>query len=218
MGKKKTEKKNVTFSYFNWGPFLMYTTITPEECQHLLDGGAKSRLNPQNSMVDKLAGHLKEEYKLEDPQQYVKWLVFYFDAYSQGYNKWRGGGSLKPNFSLTSLWINYMKAGDFNPPHDHSADLSFVIFPHVPEELEKENKEFKGTLQGPGGISWTYGEGGRQVISTVHQFPKSGDMYIFPAGLRHWVFPFKSNVERVSVSGNLLIDADSRMNYYAGKE
>ena len=111
-----------------------------------------------------------------------------------------------------------MKPGDFNPPHDHSADLSFVIFPHVPEELEKENKEFKGTLQGPGGISWTYGEGGRQVISTVHQFPKSGDMYIFPAGLRHWVFPFKSNVERISVSGNLLIDADSRMNYYAGKE
>ena len=78
-------------------------------------------------------------------------------------------------------------------------------------------KEFKGTLQGPGGISWTYGEGGRQVISTVHQFPKSGDMYIFPAGLRHWVFPFKSNVERISVSGNLLIDADYRMNYYAGK-
>ena len=60
-------------------------------------------------------------------------------------------------------------------------------------------------------------EGGRQVISTVHQFPKSGDMYIFPAGLRHWVFPFKSKVERISVSGNLLIDADSRMNYYAGK-
>ena len=51
MGKKKTEKKNVTFSYFNWGPFLMYTTITPEECQSLIDGGAKSRLNPQNSMV-----------------------------------------------------------------------------------------------------------------------------------------------------------------------
>ena len=63
MGKKKTEKKNVTFSYFNWGPFLMYTTITPEECQSLIDGGAKSRLNPNNSMVDKLAGHLKEEYK-----------------------------------------------------------------------------------------------------------------------------------------------------------
>ena len=67
MGKKKTEKKNVTFSYFNWGPFLMYTTITQGECQHLLDGGAKSRLNPENSMVDKLAGHLKEEYKLENP-------------------------------------------------------------------------------------------------------------------------------------------------------
>tara|TARA_R100000322_G_scaffold160111_1_gene121376 strand:- start:4760 stop:5392 length:633 start_codon:yes stop_codon:yes gene_type:complete len=210
MGKKKTKRKNVAYSYFNWGPFLMYTQITPEECKSLIDGGAKSRLNPKNSMVNKLAGHLKEEYKLEDPQQYVKWMVFYFDAYYQGYNKWCRGGSLKPPFNLKSLWVNYMKPGDFNPPHDHGADLSFVIFPYVPEELKKENAEYKGTLQGPGGISWTYGEGGRQCINAVHQFPQSGDMYIFPASLRHWVFPFKSNVERISVSGNLIIDANKK--------
>ena len=33
--------------------------------------------------------------------------------------------------------------------------------------------------------------------------PKTGDMYIFPALLQHWVYPFKSNITRVSVSGNL---------------
>ena len=28
-------------------------------------------------------------------------------------------------------------------------------------------------------------------------------MFIFPAGLKHWVFPFKSDCTRVSVSGNV---------------
>jgi hypothetical protein len=28
-------------------------------------------------------------------------------------------------------------------------------------------------------------------------------MYIFPAWLKHWVFPFKSKCTRISVSGNV---------------
>jgi hypothetical protein len=32
-----------------------------------------------------------------------------------------------------------------------------------------------------------------------------GDIYIFPAMLQHWVVPFKSKIERISVSGNLEI-------------
>ena len=43
--------------------------------------------------------------------------------------------------------------------------------------------------------------------------PATRDLFIFPANLDHWVFPFKSNVERISVSGNILFDQDSRMDY-----
>ena len=143
----------------------------------------------------------------------ISWLKNYFNAYASGYNKWRGEGSLKPNFTLTALWINYMKANEFNPPHNHGADLSFVLYPDVPEEITQENKDFKGTMRGPGGISWIYGQGNRQCISVVHRMPVTRDLFIFPASLEHWVFPFKSNVERVSVSGNILFDQDSRMDY-----
>jgi hypothetical protein len=52
----------------------------------------------------------------------------------------------------------------------------------------------------------------------VHQLPKTGDMYIFPATLKHWVFPFKSLVTRVSVSGNILFDQDSRIDYFTDKK
>ena len=35
--------------------------------------------------------------------------------------------------------------------------------------------------------------------------PQTGDMYIFPALLQHWVVPYKTKCTRVSVSGNLTI-------------
>ena len=33
--------------------------------------------------------------------------------------------------------------------------------------------------------------------------PKDGDMFIFPAWLKHWVSPFESDCVRISVSGNV---------------
>ena len=36
----------------------------------------------------------------------------------------------------------------------------------------------------------------------MSHFPEEGDMYIFPAWLKHWVAPYKSNCTRISVSGN----------------
>jgi hypothetical protein len=33
--------------------------------------------------------------------------------------------------------------------------------------------------------------------------PKEGDMFIFPAWMKHYVAPFYSDVTRISVSGNV---------------
>jgi len=215
----KTEKlkfapktEDIPYSYFHWGPFLFHTQVTQKECNIIIEEGKKSR-RKSNDYRYKLAGHLSEEYRLENAEGIVGWLKNYFNAYAAGYNKWRGEGTMTPNFTLIELWINYMKANDFNPPHDHGSDLSFVLYPDVPQELIEENKKFKGTMCGPGGISWLYGHGNPQCISVVNRMPATGDLFIFPASLKHWVFPFRSNVERVSVSGNILFDQDSRMEY-----
>ena len=207
-----TKTEDIKYSYFHWGPFLFHTEITQEECDIIIEEGKKCR-RKSNDYRAKLAGHLSEEYKFLDAEGIAVWLKNYFNAYASAYNKWRGEGSMKPNFTLTSLWINYMKANEFNPPHDHGSDLSFILYPHVPAELTQENKDFKGTMRGPGGVCWLYGEGNRQCISVVHRMPATKDLFIFPASLKHWVFPFKSNVERISVSGNILFDQDSRMEY-----
>ena len=210
--------KNVSYNYFNWGPFLFKSKIEDDFKKLILEEGIKVRGQESLSYNSKLAGHLNEQYKLPETRftDHFKW---YLEAYSIGYNKWRGDGNMKPNAKLMSLWINYMTPGDFNPPHDHSADLSFIIFPQIPKELTEENKKFKGTLQGPGGISFMWGDSlNHTAISLVHHMPEEGDLFIFPAGLKHWVFPFKSKVERISVSGNILFDQDSRVNYFQTPE
>ena len=206
----KTDPSEISYKYFHWGPFLFYTKITPKECQMLLREGKKCQ-KKSNDFTTRLAGHLSEEYTFTEGNHMgaiQATLHKYFEAYAFAYNKWRGGKTQKlSQFKIESLWINYMKANDFNPPHAHSGDLSFIIYPDMPKAIIKENKKYKGTAQGPGGVSWYYGDGvSYEYIDTVAHLPERGDLFIFPASLKHWVFPFKSKVERISISGNVLKD------------
>ena len=92
---------------------------------------------------------------------------------------------------MTALWCNFQRQNEFNPPHDHDGKLSFVVYLiHTRCPLKKENAEYKGRSCGPGGIQFMYGEGTRDCISYQSYFPQEGDMFIFPAWLKHWVSPF----------------------------
>ena len=104
---------------------------------------------------------------------------------------------------MTALWINYQKPNDFNPPHDHDGKLSFVTYLQIPEEIKKENTNYVGKSCGPGGIQFVYGNGPRDCITYMSFMPEENDMFIFPAWLKHWVAPFKSDCTRISVSGNI---------------
>ena len=200
------------YTYYNWGPLLFKTTITPEECQKLLKEGKKCR-KKINDHRARLAGHLKEEYRLDDMESFLEWFNKYLRMYVNAFYRWKGyPKDSNAKLHLESIWINYMKAGDFNPPHTHGSDLSFVIYPSIPKKILEENKNFPGNRNpggGPGGISFTYGTTKRNYISAVDHLPQTGELFIFPADLTHWVFPFKSEVERISVSGNLRFNPHS---------
>ena len=98
-----------------------------------------------------------------------------------------------------------MRSGDFNPLHTHGYDLSFVTYLSVPQEIHLENNEYEGLSAGPGSISFNFTQSANPKWATTekHYIPKTGDLFIFPALLQHWVAPFKSNVTRISVSGNI---------------
>ena len=175
----------------------MKTSITEEQLKDL-----KKLCNKKISYRENLAGHIKDEYAINEINYNViikPQLNIFKDVYKSFYNK-----ELK-SIVTKEAWVNYMKAGDFNPPHIHSnCRFSSVIFLQFPKEILKENEQHIGTSTGPGAIEFTYGENQPQDnINSYPIIPKEGDMFIFPSFVTHFVFPFKSkNVERISIAAN----------------
>ena len=91
--------------------------------------------------------------------------------------------------------VNYQTA--YEPP----APFQFFV---INDKLEAiENKNYIGRSSGPGCIEFSYGEYNQNTI-TKHAFlPITGQLFMFPASLQHSVNSFQSDVERISVSGNL---------------
>ena len=164
----------------------------------------KSRVS--NDLYRKNWDEIFKKRVMEGEDPFMKDVV---NIYDQVWDKWRNSDKPSKNkYLVKSMWVNYQRQHEFNPPHDHSDDLSFVIYLKIPEEIKKEYEEYKGKSSGPGGISFIYGEGNRQAITYQAHFPEEKDLFIFPAWLKHYVAPFKSNVERISVSGNLASKVD----------
>ena len=190
---------NYTFKYF--GPHLFQTKLDKEFCKEMLNYDGKNA-------ASELVGYFDTENWITDEGQ--KYFMNYlenkgvFEAFKQSHKHFYNEES--PDFTLDSLWINYMSPGDFNPIHNHDKDLSFVLFLNSPEEIKIENlevrKKIKGKDAGPGCLVFLYGEKVEGFISQPAIIPETGELFIFPSRLRHVVYPFKSNVQRITIAGN----------------
>jgi hypothetical protein len=210
-------QESISFEYFHWGPLICKYKTDLIFANKLTKLG---RARKDNDYRQNLAGHIDHEFGFttDDQQAFVKWYGKYFDSYVAEYAS-RFGENLG-GLELESLWINFMKAGDFNPPHTHSGHISFVLFTSDMDDLTEEQEAFKGTGPKPGSIIFTYGEGlytNTPMWSIINHYnvPKKGDLYIFPSLTKHWVAPFKTDMERVSISGNLIFK--EKMGYAGGQ-
>ena len=197
--------EKVDYSHMNWGPYVMKTKVPDYIIKKLKTEGKKAK----ESYNHALAGHLDNQYLY--PTKVQKW--FYSEiqpiiqAYRNGHCKFHGVDELNVELQADDLWVNYMKPGDFNPVHTHGGDYSFVLFLDVPKQLQKEQEDFKGRSAKPGSLLFEYTQQARPKWATTGTTvsPQTGDFFMFPALLQHWVCPFKSKVTRISVSGNLTI-------------
>ena len=192
--------KQINYQYYHWGPYLYKTFLEKEEIEKIKKLCSKK----SKSYRSKLAGLIEHEYQI-DSEKLISIILPYVDSYMQGAVNY--GGDIPPGneIKLTSAWVNFMTKFESNPLHTHDQDLSFVIFTHIPEELKKENKNNIGQSM-PGAITFVDSiKENNFTISKNTFFPEVGDFFIFPASLHHLVNPFKSEGERISVSGNLKI-------------
>ena len=164
-------KQEINVSVFNWGPCVIKLKIIDELKNLLLEGGKKST----RDFRDKLAGILDNEkgYDEETIKKVVPYMSQYLGVYDQMYQKFvLKPYDKRPEYVISALWINYQKANEFNPPHDHDGKLSFVTYLSIPEELKKENQAYKGKSCGPGGIQFIYGNGPRDCLTYMSFFPE----------------------------------------------
>lgn len=194
------KEKEITYRTLRWGPCVIHLKAREDFCTKLLAEAKKSKI----SYGHRLAGHLSKEVKL-DSKNYAEYFGEMFQIYNHALTNWIGQKEKVP-FVVSDLWCNFQRANEFNPPHDHSGTLSFVIYLKVPEELKRECVEHQQTKNsaGPGCVSFFIGDSDKKnSITQSTFFPEEGDMFIFPAWLKHWVYPYRSDCTRISVSGNI---------------
>jgi|TARA_R100001594_G_scaffold7640_1_gene20509 hypothetical protein len=204
----------IKYGILHWGPCVVKTKVDQNTLDLLLSEGEASK----EDASPELAGVLKNQFHYRDKAKFQKFMEGTFNVYNHAMQRWKNEKTPSTYF-LEKLWINFQGPNEFNPPHSHGGALSFVIFLKIPIELRAENQNYKGLSAGPGGITFLYGETEDRCITNHSVFPEVGDMYVFPAWVKHWVYPFSTDCTRISVSGNVIDKIElSKLKKVNGKE
>jgi len=161
------------YNFYYWGPLLFRIKMQQVDLKKCVDLCSK-----KSSEVDEtLAGVIKHQHYISSTH-YGKIIEPYLSPFHQAYQNWYGKTIIRTD--IHTSWVNFMVAGEFNPPHMHlNCDLSSVLFVKIPEGLKEEHKKFTGTGGGPGTLSFTYGEFQPQTISIEFSFPKKETFLYF---------------------------------------
>lgn len=111
--------------------------------------------------------------------------------------------------TLSSCWCNFQKKYEFNPVHQHSGVLSFVIWVNIPYTLEAEHASTSVKYSNrpvAGCFEFLYTD----VLGTInaHVVPceksEENTLILFHSKMKHSVAPFYTSDEyRITISGNI---------------
>jgi len=97
-------------------------------------------------------------------------------------------------FNCDGIWVNKYENADFQGPHIHPADFSFIIYYDTDKSNTVFNSPMKKILEA--------GDGKNIDIfqKTYEPNLKKGDMLLFPSFIEHWVRP---NTNNKTIAGNI---------------
>jgi len=169
-----------------------------------------NRLEPANKQ---LVGKIKDEHSLfyngEDeskmkrhnalPNNVLDWFMQMFHHYLE-FNHIR-----QYQTHLNSIWVNEMKAHEYNPVHVHQGNLftglSSVMILKLPNTY---GVEYSASEAPQNGKLQILGAANGQFAKIDYEPPmKLRDFYIFPYDMRHCVYPFNgTNDTRRTLAAN----------------
>ena len=127
------------YQLFNWGPILCKMNLEPTDLKKSIQLCSKET----SSVNEHLAGLIKHEHSI-DIQKYGEIINPYVSIFYQSFQRWCGQPP-PAKMRVVTAWVNFMVAGEFNPPHNHmNCDFSSVLFVKIPEELKEEHNKFIG--------------------------------------------------------------------------
>jgi hypothetical protein len=169
--------------------------------------------NNLNSANRQLIGKIKDEHSLfydgQDeskvkrhdnlPMNIKSWFLEMFNHYLE-FNEIK---SYKTH--LNSIWVNEMKAHEYNPVHIHQGDLftglSSVMILKLPNTY---GVEYSAEQTPQNGRLHILGSSNGQFAKVAYQPPMEiRDFYIFPYDMKHCVYPFNgTNDTRRTLAAN----------------
>jgi hypothetical protein len=147
-----------------------------DEVSLFFDGPPNDKINPHNFL----------------PKDILQW----FDSVFNHYLMWNKIGP--NNRHINSIWVNEMKANEYNPIHIHQGKLftglSSVMIMKLPTDTGLEysapDKPMNGRLQIIGAANGQFSKTDYSPQSKI------GDFYVFPYDMRHCVYPFNGTKEK----------------------
>jgi len=147
-----------------------------DEVSLFFDGPPNDKINPHNFL----------------PRDILQW----FDSVFNHYLSWNKIGENKRH--INSVWVNEMKAHEYNPIHIHQGQLftglSSVMVMKLPSdtgiEYSAPEKPMNGRLQIIGAAN------GQFAKTDYSPNSKIGDFYVFPYDMRHCVYPYNGTKEK----------------------
>ena len=165
----------------------------------------------------KLVGHIQKQFSMKSSipllNDYVVDLAIkHQNCFEMRYlQEVSNSQEYAAEFRLESLWVNFQKKYEFNPPHIHTGVYSFVIWMKIPYDIEEEKKLFLDTSKEdncPSNFNFYFSDIlGKTHDQTVHiDKEKEGCICLFPSTLTHSVNPFYTSDDyRISISGNVYL-------------
>ncbi len=162
-----------------------------------------------------LAGNIEKEYVLSDTKNVlIPILSKLSNTYYENSDDKKYAKNLKWKI-VGDMWINFQKKYEYNPLHNHTGILSFVLWVQIPYNLEEElslpnckksnlpkNSIFEFICINHEGKKTSY----PIYVDKTYE----GTIIVFPSTLDHIVYPFYTSDEyRISISGNLVPDFEN---------
>ena len=213
MRQKETNMTNIaSASFTHLETMNVLTSTLPNDLFQEITGDIADLSKDSEPYNDRLIGHIQEEYSLDHSIEKVSsFVIALANAWTESNpGHLNGMQDNQEEFYIEGMWVNKQRKYEFNPIHNHSGDLSFVIWMKIPYNLADEENYFPLVPKTLSSYTSKFCFVHTDALGRITQFPvpvdKSfeGTIVIFPSQLHHTVYPFYTSDDyRISISGNI---------------